>query len=150
MARTKTAAVVELKGKPGIRGTLTRPQGTVAPRDPAPSQKAPKAVVKRISTHLQPKEGKVMASTTTHEDKAPAHAEAPKAAPLTPAGINLLIAMLATDWVVGDKHHYAAIRAQALRLLTDLGKDGAETKARLEGLSGMAPPVVEAHPAKAA
>jgi len=89
------------------------------------------------------------ATTTTHPEAAkPADA---KAAPLTPAGINLLLAMLAADWVVGDKHHYAAIRAQTLKLLTDLGKEGAETKARLEGLSGpQVPAAPEAHPAKAA
>jgi len=72
------------------------------------------------------------------------------AAPLTPAGINLLIAMLATDWVVGDKHHYAIIRKQTLKLLTDLGADGAETKARLEGLSSAQPPVLAPPTAKAA
>jgi hypothetical protein len=101
-----------------------------------------------------------MAMLPTHEEKAAheahkapeAHAAEDKraaATPLTPAGINLLIAMLATDWVVGDKHHYAIIRKQTLKLLGDLGADGAETKARLEGLSGVAPPVL-APTAKAA
>ena len=109
-----------------------------------------------------------MAMLPTHEEKAAheAHKAADEAhktaeakaaeekrvaaAPLTPAGINLLIAMLATDWVVGDKHHYAIIRKQTLKLLGDLGADGAETKARLEGLSSAAPPVLATPTAKAA
>jgi hypothetical protein len=82
-------------------------------------------------------------------EKAAAEDKRAAAAPLTPAGINLLIALLAADWVVGDKHHYALIRKQTLKLLGDLGADGAEAKARLEGMSGgslalVPPPVAKA------
>jgi hypothetical protein len=95
-------------------------------------------------------------AATTHGDQGADHRAAiandkrAAAAPLTPAGINLLIALLAADWVVGDKHHYALIRKQTLKLLGDLGADGAEAKARLEGMSGVAPPVTAPPTAKAA
>ena len=103
-----------------------------------------------------------MAMFPTHEDKA-AH-EAPKATdphaadkgvPKPGPGLvaprpDLLLALLATDWVIGDKHHYASIRAAVLRLLENLGEDGKEAKARLEGMSGAAPPVLAPVPAKAA
>ena len=90
-----------------------------------------------------------MASTSTHPEAAPAPKPADKAA--EKARPDLLLAMLAADWVVGDKHHYAQIRKQALAMLTEAGKDGLEAKARLEGLSGpQVPAAPEVHPAKAA
>jgi hypothetical protein len=102
-----------------------------------------------------------MAMFPTHEEKAaheaqkPADTHADKGVPKPGPGIvaprpDLLLALLATDWIIGDKHHYAAIRGQVLRLLENLGEDGKEAKARIEGMSGAQPPVVAPMPAKAA
>jgi hypothetical protein len=91
-----------------------------------------------------------MATLPTHHEDAPAANVVPKPGPgILPPNLNLLVALLATDWVIGDKHHYAMIRSPALKLLGDLGKDGAEAKARIEGMSGAKPPV-DAPTAKAA
>jgi hypothetical protein len=83
-----------------------------------------------------------MSHSTTTNDKAATAKPAEKANP------GLLLAMLAADWVVGDKHHYAEIRHQALLALAEAGKDGAEALARLEGLSGVvhAAPAAKAYP----
>jgi hypothetical protein len=102
-----------------------------------------------------------MATLPTHEEKG-AHEAAAKAAdthadkgvPKPGPGLvaprpDYLLAMLATDYIIGDKHHYALIRAAALRLLENLGEDGKEAKARIEGMSGADRPVL-APSAKAA
>ena len=48
----------------------------------------------------------------------------------------LLLALIATDWLIGDKSHYTAIRAHAIRVLKQLGPEGAAALARLEGMHG--------------
>ena len=50
-----------------------------------------------------------------------------------PVRLDLLIALLATDWLIGDKHHYAILRQQTVKLLTQIGEDGTEALLRLEG-----------------
>jgi hypothetical protein len=102
-----------------------------------------------------------MAMFPTHEEKAaheaqkPADTHADKGVPKPGPGImaprpDYLLAMIATDWLIGDKHHYAAVRAATLRLLENLGEDGKEAKARIGGMSGERPPVAAPTPAKAA
>jgi hypothetical protein len=49
------------------------------------------------------------------------------------ANPNMLLALMAVDWLRGDRMHQAAIREQAMALLGTLGDDGAEIKASLEG-----------------
>jgi hypothetical protein len=44
---------------------------------------------------------------------------------------HLLLAMIATDWVRGDKHHLVEIEALALALTDELGEAAAEAKLRL-------------------
>jgi hypothetical protein len=65
------------------------------------------------------------AASTTATDK--------KAAADKPVNLNHLVALLAADWVRGDKANYARIREQTLKLLDELGEDGEEAKARLVG-----------------
>ena len=48
---------------------------------------------------------------------------------------HLLIALIACDWLVGDKSHYAKVRALTIRLLKSLGDDGVPVLDRLEDLS---------------
>jgi hypothetical protein len=91
-----------------------------------------------------------MATLPTHEDTHATEKTVPKPGPgLVAPRPDFLLAMLATDYIIGDKHHYAQIRAAALRLLENLGEDGKEAKARIEGMSGAQPPVA-APTAKAA
>jgi hypothetical protein len=54
----------------------------------------------------------------------------PKEAAASP---NMLLALMAVDWLRGDRLHQAAIRKQAMALLESLGDEGAEAKASLEG-----------------
>jgi hypothetical protein len=82
-----------------------------------------------------------MATAPTHPASAAQHTET-KEAPhadekkveLKPVSVNLLIALLATDWLRGDKRHYAALLSQTRRLLKELGDDGADALAELDGL----------------
>jgi hypothetical protein len=49
---------------------------------------------------------------------------------------DLLLALLACDWIVGDKTHYGVIRAATIRLLTGMADPEAKAAlARLEGMS---------------
>jgi hypothetical protein len=50
---------------------------------------------------------------------------------LTDGDRHLLLAMIATDWVRGDKHHLVEIEALALALTDELGAAAAEAKLRL-------------------
>ena len=59
-------------------------------------------------------------------------AEAKAAKALEPVSAEMAMLLLATDWLHGDKHHYDIIRKAVLKVLTDMGEDGAEAKARLE------------------
>src|SRR4249920_243954 len=52
---------------------------------------------------------------------------------LEPVSADMLLLLLATDWLVGDKSHYDVIRRATRKLLTDAGEDGAEALLRLEG-----------------
>jgi hypothetical protein len=45
--------------------------------------------------------------------------------------LELLVALMATDWCHGDAHHRAAVQEMTERLLTELGDEGAEAKLRL-------------------
>jgi hypothetical protein len=65
------------------------------------------------------------AASTTATDK---KADADK-----PVNLNHLVALLAADWVRGDKANYARIRQMTLKLLDELGEDGEEARARLVG-----------------
>ena len=47
---------------------------------------------------------------------------------------DLLLALLVTDWLHGDRHFAAKVRELVLPLLKDLGADGLEAKGRLEGM----------------
>lgn len=75
-----------------------------------------------------------------HDAKVAADAEAKaKGVPKPGPGIvaprpDLLLALIAVDWIVGDKKHYQLVRDMTLRLLENLGEDGKEAKARLEGM----------------
>jgi hypothetical protein len=93
-----------------------------------------------------------MATLPTHEDTHATEKTVPKPGPgLVAPHPDMLLAMLACDHIVGDKHYYAAIRAAAIRLLTGMADPEAKAAlARLEGMSGAAPPVVAAPTAKAA
>jgi hypothetical protein len=90
---------------------------------------------------------------TTHaaEDAKPATTEtkADKAAD-RPVNLEMLVAMLATDWLHGDKHHYDAVHEMTTRLLTQLGEDGAAARARLEAAPGLVAPMPAPTPARAA
>jgi hypothetical protein len=46
----------------------------------------------------------------------------------------LLIALLATDWLRGDKRHFASVLSKTRALLKQIGPDGAEALAELDGL----------------
>ena|SRR5580765_1935331 len=71
-----------------------------------------------------------------------AEAKAKKAA--EPVSAEMAMLLLATDWLHGDKHHYATIRKAVLKLLTDAGEDGAEALARLETMPAATPTPVKA------
>jgi len=71
-----------------------------------------------------------------------AEAKAKKA--LEPVSRDLMLLLLVTDWLHGDKHHYAVIRKAVLKLLTDAGEDGAEALARLETMPAATPAPVKA------
>jgi hypothetical protein len=95
----------------------------------APSHPAPHADTKETAHQTEAHaaaERKAAADAKAAEDKKLADAK-------KPVSLELLIALLATDWLVGDKAHYAVLRSQTLKLLTQIGEDGAEAKARLEG-----------------
>ena len=47
---------------------------------------------------------------------------------------DLLLALLVTDWLHGDRHFAAKLRELVLPVLKDLGADGLEAKGRLEGM----------------
>jgi hypothetical protein len=77
------------------------------------------------------------AERAQHEAQAAATAEKKaadaKAAKLAePVSAEMAMLLLAVDWLHGDKHHYDVIRKAVLKILTDMGEDGAEAKARLE------------------
>jgi len=75
-------------------------------------------------------------------EKKAADAKAKKAA--EPVSAEMAMLLLATDWLHGDKHHYAIIRKAMLKLLTDAGEDGAEALARLETMPAATPAPVKA------
>lgn len=96
-----------------------------------------------------------MSGTTKNDThaahEAAAHAEAERKAAeakakkaLEPVSAEMAMLLLATDWIVGDKHHYAIVRKAVIKLLTDLGEDGAEALARLETLPAAVPTPVKA------
>jgi hypothetical protein len=64
-----------------------------------------------------------MSHTTTGAPKAPEKAEKVK--------IEVLVALMATDWCHGDAHHRAQVQEMTERLLTEIGDEGAEAKLRL-------------------
>jgi len=71
-----------------------------------------------------------------------AEAKAKKA--LEPVSRDLMLLLLVTDWLHGDKHHYATIRKAVIKLLTDAGEDGAEALARLQTMPAATPTPVKA------
>jgi hypothetical protein len=83
-----------------------------------------------------------MATAPTHHadtKEAPDTKDTPKheaSHPPSPGlkSLDLLVALLATDWLRGDKRHYGALLSQTRRLLTELGTDGADALAELDGL----------------
>jgi hypothetical protein len=82
---------------------------------------------------------------TSDADKKAADAKAAKAA--EPISRDLMVLLLVTDWLHGDKHHYDAIRKGVLKLLKDAGEDGAEALARLESADEAAADAAAAKPA---
>ena len=64
-------------------------------------------------------------------------AEAKAAKALEPVSADVLLLLLATDWLVGDKSHYDVIRRAVRKLLTDAGESGAEALLRLEGRASL-------------
>lgn len=89
------------------------------------------------------------AQQAQHEAQAAAAAERKaadaKAAKLAePVSADTALLLLAVDWLHGDKHHYDIIRKAVLKILTDMGEDGAEAKARLETMSTVTPMPVKA------
>ena len=69
----------------------------------------------------------------------PAPAPAPK---MTEKEERRLLALLLVNWLHGDRHYDADVRAATVKLLESMGEDGAEMLARLEGREP--PPVKEA------
>ena len=65
-------------------------------------------------------------------EKAEPKAEHPPPVPVP--GNDLLIALLATDWLRGDKRHFAVVLSKTRALLKQIGPDGAEALAELDGL----------------
>lgn len=51
-----------------------------------------------------------------------------------PKSNDLLIALLATDWLRGDKRHFAAVLSKTRALLKQIGPEGADALAELDGL----------------
>ena len=45
-----------------------------------------------------------------------------------------LIALLATDWLRGDKRHFAVVLSKTRALLKQIGPEGADALAELDGL----------------
>lgn len=68
-------------------------------------------------------------------EKKAADAKAKKA--LEPVSRDLMVLLLATDWLVGDKSHYDVIRRAVRKLLADAGEDGEEALLRLEGRASL-------------
>jgi len=73
-----------------------------------------------------------------HDADLAAEAKAKKAT--DPVSRDLMLLLLVTDWLHGDKHHYDMIRKAAIKLLKDAGADGAEALARLEAPVGLVTP----------
>jgi hypothetical protein len=100
----------------------------------APSHPAPHADTKETAHQT---EAHTAAERKAAEDKAAAERKAAEDKKIAdakkPVSLELLVALLATDWLVGDKAHYAMLRQQTIKLLTQIGEDGAEAKLRLEG-----------------
>ena len=67
-----------------------------------------------------------------NETKTEAHHPHPPPVP-TPSN-DLLIALLATDWLRGDKRHFAVVLSKTRALLKQIGPDGADALAELDGL----------------
>lgn len=84
--------------------------------------------------HAAAEADKRAAADMDAEHKA-AEAKAKKA--LEPVSADMLLLLLATDWLVGDKSHYDVIRRAVRKLLTDAGEDGAEALLRLEGRASL-------------
>jgi len=79
--------------------------------------------------------------TTTGAHATPAHDVDHTAKKATdPVSRDLMLLLLVTDWLHGDKHHYDMIRKAVIKLLTDAGADGAEALARLEAPVGLVTP----------
>jgi len=65
------------------------------------------------------------------ETKAEHHPHPP---PVPVPSNDLLIALLATDWLRGDKRHFASVLSKTRALLKQIGPEGAEALAELDGL----------------
>ena len=65
------------------------------------------------------------------EAKAEHHPHPP---PVPTPSNDLLIALLATDWLRGDKRHFAAVLSKTRALLKQIGPEGADALAELDGL----------------
>jgi hypothetical protein len=75
-----------------------------------------------------------MATAPHVETKEAPKAEVKETAKSELKSLDLLVALLATDWLRGDKRHYGALLSQTRRLLKELGTDGADALAELDGL----------------
>ena len=65
-------------------------------------------------------------------EKTEAHHPHPPPVP-TPSN-DLLIALLATDWLRGDKRHFDVVLGKTRALLKQIGPEGADALAELDGL----------------
>jgi hypothetical protein len=63
--------------------------------------------------------------------------------------VQLLVALLATDWLHGDRHHAEEIESLTIDLLTDLGEEGEVAKQRLLGAFHYGPLLIAIDPAQA-
>ena len=82
------------------------------------------------------------AAKRAEAERKAAEAKAAKAA--EPVSAEMAMLLMATNWLHGDKHHYAVIRKAVIKLLTNMGEDGAEALERLETVSTVTPTPVKA------
>ena len=68
----------------------------------------------------------------TKAEKIEAHHPPPPPVPV-PSN-DLLIALLATDWLRGDKRHFDVVLSKTRALLKQIGPEGADALAELDGL----------------
>ena len=68
----------------------------------------------------------------TKAEKIEAHHPHPQPVPVH--SNDLLIALLATDWLRGDKRHFDVVLSKTRALLKQIGPEGADALAELDGL----------------